>query len=362
MKKREGKVGRLVLILFALLSILFLIIAFQSQHNVRSKNYENKIKSAQVCQTAMSIIKQERIRLDIPIDNINDPNESGLIGAQYTPITIDRTDLSAALTSTNPNFAAVFVDLLTELNIKQGDIIAVGVDGSYPALNLALYSAFRVMDIKPVIITTLSSAMWGANHLNFTWLDMEKLCYNQKIFAFKSNAATLGGEDDNGRGFSPEARAQLINTINKNEIQFINNDNLESNIAKRIALYQHSGKIKAFINIGRSIANIGEHRLLFSSGLIKTKPKKLDGNFVILQMLNSKIPVINIIDVNRVARKYGIPIAPVTMQQIGKGKLFIEPKFSTTLALIFSLLIILILYFVIRYDLEYYLSRKRENN
>ncbi|MBS4015487.1 MAG: poly-gamma-glutamate system protein [Candidatus Latescibacteria bacterium] len=362
MKKREGKVGRHVLIIFAVLSVLLLIIVFRSKHNVRTRNFETKVKASQICQEAMYKVKQERVRLGIPIDNINDPNQTGLVGAQYTPITMDRTDLSSALTSTNPNFAAIFVDLLTKSRIQAGDVIAVGIDGSYPALNLALYSALRIMNVKPVIVTTLSSVMWGANYPDLTWLDMERVCFEQRIFTFKSSAATLGGEDDNGRGFSPEAWEQMLAKINQSEVIFINNDDLESNIAKRIALYETAGKIKAFVNIGRSVANLGEHRLQLNSGLIKSKPKKLDGNFVVLQMLDNKIPVINITEVNRLARKYGLPIAPVPMQPVGKGRLFIEEKFSIALAIIFSLLIILLLYFVIRYDLEYYLSKKSNNN
>jgi poly-gamma-glutamate system protein len=362
MKKRQGRVGRHVLIIFAVLSVILLFIVFQSKHNVRPRDFETKIKASQICQEAMNKIKQERILLGIPIDIINDPNETGLIGAQYTPITMDRTDLSSALTSTNPNFAAVFVDLLSKAKVQPGDAVAIGVDGSYPGLNLALYSALRIMNLKPVIVTTLSSVMWGANYLDLTWLDMERVCYEQRIFTFKSNAATLGGEDDNGRGFSPEAREQMLDKIIKSEINFINNDDLESNITKRIALYQSNGAMKAFVNIGRSAANIGEHRLQLNSGLINIKPKSLNGNYLVLQMLDNKIPVINITDANRVARKYGLPVAPMPMQPVGRGRLYTEEKFSSTLAIIFSLLIILLLYFVIRYDLEYYLSKKSNNN
>ncbi len=358
MKRREGKVGRHVLVFFTIISIIFIFIVYQSQHNVRTRNYENKVKASQICQEAMNLIKEYRLQISVPIDEINDPNQTGLIGAQYTPITLDRADLSSALTSTNPNFSAMFIDLFDKLNIHENDYIAIGIDGSYPGLNLALYSAMRVKNLKPIIITTLSSSMWGADQYNLTWLDMEKACYDQKMFVYKSSAATLGGEDDNGRGFSPEAREQLLSTIAKNQVTLINNDDLESNIARRIELYRQIGTPKAFVNIGRSIANVGEHHLQLNSGLIRQKSKRINGNFVILDMLERKIPVINITDANRIARKYAIPIAPVPMQLIGRGKLFVEKKFSTPLALIFLIMIIFILYFVIRYDLEYYLAKK----
>ncbi len=362
MKKREGKVGRIVLIIFAIISLVFLILTFASKHNVRPRNYELRLKASQICYEAMQKIKQERLRLNIPIDIINDPNETGIIGEQYTPITIDRTDLSSVLTSTNPNFAAVMIELLSNLKIKDGDTIAVGIDGSYPALNLALFSALRVMNIKPIIISTLSSAMWGANHINLTWLDMEQICRGQGIFTYQSIAATLGGEDDNGRGFSPEARDALIKTINKYNIKLIHTDDLSSNIKERLSIYHTTHKIKAFINIGRSIANLGEHRLHLPTGLIRNKPKNLSGDFVILTMLENKVPVINITDANRLASKYHLPIAPIPLPPVGKGSMFVETKYSQTIAAIFAILLIIILYFVIRYDLEYYLTKKTNNN
>lgn len=358
MKKREGKVGRIVLILFALGTILLLIVELETQRPVKAPFFEEKIKAGQIFQEAMKIIKTERERRGLLIDKINDPNETGIIGSQYTTITLERSDLSPHLTSTNPNFPAIFIDLFKKLKIKDGDTVAVGLDGSFPAVNLALYSAMRILNIKPVIITTASSAMWGANHPDFTWLDMEQISFKEKMFTFKSIAASLGGEDDLGRGFSPEARTQLIHSIARNQVEFINSEDLDTNIKKRLDYYFAKGRIKLFINIGKSIANMGENRALLSSGIIKNKPKKMSGNSVVQLMIEKKIPVINITDVNKIALRYGLPVAPVPLPVMGKGKLFLENRLSQTLAIIFTFVIIIVLFFVIRYDLEYYLTKK----
>ncbi len=332
----------------------------QSVRTVKASNYEEKIKSAQIAQEAMKKIKNARIQVSIPIDNINDPNETGIIGSQYTAITFQRSDLSAALTATNPNFSAVFVELLKKLKIKQGDTIAIGLDGSYPGLNIALYSAVRVLGVKPIIITTASSAMWGANIPDLTWLDMEGIFYRENFFNFKSDLASLGGEDDLGRGFSPEARTQLTAAMKRNQIEMINSDSFAADIQARMNFYSTKGRFKAFINIGKSVADVGVNRISYSTGLIKNMPHKTDVNTVIAQMLLKKIPVINISDVNRIATKYGLPIAPVPLPALGKSKLFMEKRFSQTSAIIITLIIIILLYLVIRYDFEYYLSKKQE--
>jgi poly-gamma-glutamate system protein len=360
MKKREDKVGRSVLILFTLLAIVLFIFEMGTKHNIRARYFEEKLKAGQIFQEAMKKVKQERERLAIPIDIINDPNETGIIGAQYTPITFQRSDLSASLTSTNPNFVAILVELLKKLKLKEGDEIAVGLDGSYPAANLALYSAMRTLGIKPVIISSVSSSMWGANIPNFTWLDIEYFLYQEKLFPFKSAAATPGGEDELGRGFSPAARTQLDSDMLRTETQLLMSENLDANIKKRVEYYQSKGRIKAFINIGKSIANLGENRVSFSTGLIRRTPKNIEVSSVIKLMLEHKIPVININDINKLATRYGLPIAPVPLPELGKGRLFTEKQFSQVFAIVFSLIIIIALFFVIEYDLEYYLRKKRE--
>jgi poly-gamma-glutamate system protein len=359
MKKRIEKVGWHVLVIFALLSIALFVIEVNTQKSVKAQYYEEKIKAGQIFQEAMKKTRQERQRIGLPIDEINDPNGTGIIGEQYTPITFQRNDVSANLTSTNPNFSAIFIEYFKKLKVKSGDMVAVGVDGTFPAVNLSLYSVLREMGIKPIIITTVSSAMWGANEPTFTWLDIEHFNYREGIFPFKSIAATYGGEDDLGRGFSPEARVLLDNAMKRNDIPVIGSDSLSMIIKQRIDLYFSQGKIKAFVNIGKSVANIGENHTIPITGLIRERPKNINENSVIGQMLDKKIPVINIIDVNKIATRYGLPIAPMPIPSLGKGKLFIEQHLSQIFALIFALIIIFVLFLVIKYDFEYYLLKKK---
>jgi len=288
MKKRIEKVGRHVLVIFALFTIALFAIEVTTQKSVRAPYYEDKIKAGQIFQEAMKKTKQERQRIGLPIDEINDPNETGLIGEQYTPITFQRSDVSASLTSTNPNFSAIFIEYFKRLKVKSGDLVAVGVDGTYPAVNLSLYSVLREMGLKPIIITTVSSAMWGANEPTFTWLDIEHSNYREGIFPFRSAAATYGGEDDLGRGFSPEARLLLENATKRNDVQLLESDSLPIMINKRVDFYLSQGKIKAFVNVGRSVANIGENHTTLTSGLIREKPKRMLANSVINQMLDKK--------------------------------------------------------------------------
>ena len=71
--------------------------------------------------------------------------------------------------------------------------MAVSFSGSFPALNIAVLSAARVLDLHPVIISSVGSSMYGANQPEMTWLDMERILADKGLFPYRSNAASLGG-------------------------------------------------------------------------------------------------------------------------------------------------------------------------
>uniref|UniRef100_A0A7C6A815 Poly-gamma-glutamate system protein n=1 Tax=candidate division WOR-3 bacterium TaxID=2052148 RepID=A0A7C6A815_UNCW3 len=363
MKLRQGKVGKSVLSAFALICIIFFIIEVGSVRRVKARFYEEKITAAQICERAFGLIKALRASLAIPIDEINDPNETGLIGHQWTLITSGRSDLQSKLTSTNPNFAALFVELLHQVGVRKGDWIAIGWTGSYPALNIALLSAVKVLELKPIIITSLSASMWGANDPRLTWLDMED-CLKGSAVGFKpSIAASLGGEDDNGQGLSLLGRAILDSIIKQKNIKKIAAANLAEQIENRLNLYwQAKGdkKIAAFVNIDRGAANLGDIHAQTNTGILVRHNSKVVEPSVIGKMLVRKVPVINVLDVNYLAEKYSLPIAPTPLPKLGSGKLFTEPRYSVPLAIGFIILVVVILFFVIRYDLEFYLLPKEK--
>ncbi|MBW1905957.1 MAG: poly-gamma-glutamate system protein, partial [Deltaproteobacteria bacterium] len=80
-----------------------------------------------------------------------DPSASRMIGEVLSPITSGSGSLVSKQTSVNPNFAAVLVQWLKELRIKSGDVVAVGVSGSFPSMNIAVYSALHELGIEPII-------------------------------------------------------------------------------------------------------------------------------------------------------------------------------------------------------------------
>jgi poly-gamma-glutamate system protein len=330
--------SKTILSVLALLALMaFLAVEF-GKEDVKLKWFDQKLEASKLAKKAADHLKEFRMHKGVFFDAVNDPNETALIGQDITPITTDRGYIEAKLTATNPNFAALVVEMLKEAGVEKDDIVAIAFTGSLPGLNIAVHSAVQTLKLKPVIITSVGASNWGANDPYYTWLDMETILFNAGIFRNKSVAASIGGGLDRGRGLSPEGRQLIIDAIERNKAEFINEEHLESSIQKRMEIYNKHRKkdrIKAFINVGGGISSIGsvENVKFIPGGLSKSFPMK---NFpvrgLLIQMAEKNIPVIHLLNVNQLAQKYGLQINPVPLPRPGEGEIFIQRRYSVLLA------------------------------
>lgn len=352
------------------ISVLLFVLAYNSYELVRQPWHTEKLKASRLALVAANAIKTRAVEKGLVIDAVNDPNLTGLIGLEYTDITTDRGLLRAKLTTTNPNFAAAVVDMLKEAGLKKGDLVAVGLTGSMPAANIAVLAAIESLDIKPIMIASVGASTWGATHPEFTWLDMESYLFERRIFHYRSIAASIGGGRDSGRGLSSFGRRLIEQSIQRSEILSIKENSLEESINRRVALYDEfarSRPVKAYINVGGGLASLGAaiNGRLIPPGLSKNLALK---NFpvkgVIVRMAERGIPIIHLLNVERIARAYGLPIAPQTMPEIGEGRVFMEERHNILIAgLCLAILTGCIIVFV-RLDLFHrlFLRRVTESN
>ena len=332
-----------VLSVLALLALMAFLAVEYGKEDVKLKYYEQKIEAARLSDNASKYLKELRLQKGVFIDAINDPNETALIGQDITPITTDRGDIEAKLTSTNPNFAAVVVGMLKEAGLEKNDFIAIAFTGSLPGLNIAVHSAVQTLELKPIIITSVGASNWGANDPYFTWLDMEKSLYQAGIFKYKSLAASIGGGLDRGRGLNPEGRQLIIDAIERNKIEFIDEEHLENSIQKRMEIYnQHRKKnaIKAFINVGGGIASLGstENVKFIPTGLSVTLPMmNYPRRGVLIQMAEKGIPIIHLLNIKQLAHTYGLPISPAPLPVPGEGEIFVQKRYGILLTVLVTL-------------------------
>ena len=351
--------SKTVLSVIALLSLMAFLAVEYGKEDVKLKWYDQKIEASKLASEAAEYLKEFRMRKGVFVDIINDPNETALIGQDITPITTDRGFIEAKLTSTNPNFAAVIVDMLKEAGLEKNDVVAIAFTGSLPGLNIAVHSAVQTLELKPIIITSVGASNWGANDPDFTWLDMESLLFRAKIFKNKSVAASIGGGLDRGRGLSPDGRQLITDAIKRNKIEFINEEHLENSIQKRMDVFDHhreKKKIKAFINVGGGISSIGsvENGKYIPTGLSTILPmKNYPVRGVMIQMAENNVPIIHLLNINKLALKYGLPVNPVPLPRAGEGEIFIQKRYSVLLTLSVTIFLVLAIGFV------FFMERKR---
>lgn len=326
MRKRVGKVGKSIIIIYALLAVIFFLILSLTVKEEKSKYYEEKIEAVKKAKEAMEIVKKARLNYGIPIDIINDPKETGLIFHPYSLLTYERTNLALSQASLSPNFAALFIEILKNKNLKENDTIIIFLDGSFPALNLYLLSALEILKIKPIIFLQVASISYGANDPNFTFLEILKILKDNNIFNFTCEYASLGGNNDLGEGLSQEAREFIKEKINYYNIKPIITENESLQILLRKDLLKNY-YYKGIIAIS--------YDLFF---------KETDKKIFFYHFNNPLI----------LKEEYEIK------DELFKGRLFLEKRYSLFYTTLFLIILLVLLYIIIKYDLEFYLTGRKE--
>lgn len=278
----------------AVINILFLSFCYQSTYLKNSNQYEVKLQAVAKAKAAQEVVG------------------SRLLGEEYTTITTTLGAHDAKNLSTNPAFAAVITDMLIEAGVHKGDVVAVNMSGSFPALNIAAIAAVDSMEATPVIISSVGSSTWGANRPGYTWLDMEQTLIAKGIWQWRSSAVSIGGGGDRGRGLSEEGLKKIEEAIKRAGTPLLESQSLSEAINKRIELYRKTNKgilPSVLINVGGSHVIFGEHghEAALHQGLTRSyRPDLARNNGLAAAFINSNRSVIHLINVHRLAAEYNI--------------------------------------------------------
>lgn len=318
---------RLVLVL-ALVSLVFFVFVTWIIPESRATADSDLAMAARTMERGVEAIGLCAENANVVIDPRADPNRTGLIGLETSEITTSLGQLEAKRTTINPNFAGLIAKLLKNAGVGRGDAVAIGASSSFPALILASLSAVRTLGAKPVMISSLGASNWGANNPDFTWLEMLECLRRAGVFDVKPIALALGGEKDDGSDMSESGRILLREKIKASGIFFLEEPDLSENVRIRMGLYEEHaapGKIKAFVNIGGSWANMGT-----DSSVLKLEPGRAEvkeiprpeKRGVIQEMAARGIPVIHLLFVKGLAERYSLPWDPVPLPRPGEGSIF----------------------------------------
>ena len=305
MRWTEGTPSNLTLIGLTIFSIALFYVAEQTAEPERQPHFDKKLESAQLALVAGQAIKNQAELLGIKLDPQNDPFSTGLIGQENTLITSDRGVVTSKILSTNPNYAAAFVDMLMKAKIKKHSTVAIGMTGSFPGWNISFMAACAALELKPITISSVGASDWGANVPTLTWLDMETLLNQKGILKFRSIAASIGG----------------------------------------------------------GVASVGgsQNARLIPPGLtVHLGVKNFPVRAVINQMAEQGIPVINLLEVEKIAQKYNLPTeVGEEAAKLGEGSLFFKDRYSVSSTIMLTLILVIVVFIMIRIDIKHYLFRKK---
>jgi poly-gamma-glutamate system protein len=276
---------------------------------------------------AAAAVRAAREAKGAAVDAAADVNRTGLIGVESSGLTTSLGDLEAKRTSTNPDFAGLLVRLFREAGARRGDVAAVGASSSFPGLVLATLAACRALDLEPVAISSLGASQWGANDPAFSWLDMAGAVTEAGVFDARPVAATLGGDGDVGLDMSDENRAMLRAAVRALGRPLIEEGDLATDVARRMDIYDAAARgrrIVVFVNIGGNLANLGADPavLRLEAGLAKTVPAAAPGQGGVIHAMASRgVPVIHLLHVAGLCRRYDLPWDPRPLPGPGEGGL-----------------------------------------
>ncbi|MFH1853295.1 MAG: poly-gamma-glutamate system protein [Candidatus Neomarinimicrobiota bacterium] len=254
------------------------------------------------------IVAEEKAARSIPVFPDNDILFPGLLGEDFSPITTTLGSLAAKELSIQPEFSALIVRLVHEAGLSAGDRVGVILSGSFPALGIATLAALQVLEMEPLVFSSLGASSFGANQPDATWIDLENWLIERGGLKFRSLLVSYGAEDDNGGGMFPGGPEQLQAAFERNRCPVYQPADLEQSIVYKTELLQKAG-IKLLINIGGNQAGVGNcsHVLEIPPGLNYQLPACGHAQRGVVFRLNQNgIPVLHLLNIRELSIRYGI--------------------------------------------------------
>lgn len=330
-----------------------------TKKEVKEPYFDEKMEAAMRMQASIHYLKDKHFKNEISVDNINDPNDTRIIGTQFSPITSGKGSLPAKLSTVNPNVAALVVQLFKDAGMKKGDHVAICATGSFPALNIAVCTAAEVMGLKTSLIVSVTSSSWGANDPEYTYPDMHSSLVEGGFLKQGIIASSIGGNDDLGKTLSAEGRNLAVAAIDRNNLELISERSLSQSIKRKLALFEKQestalGRIAVFVNIGGGIASLGSARNsgILASGLMhEIKLRQFpDKQGVMFAMAAQGTRIINLLNVKVLFDRYNLPEDPVPLPRPGTGELFYKLKYDYLYVMVALLTLVSALIAVILFD------------
>ncbi len=341
-----GKCDVLVLLIIFFICIAALVLMVSTRTSIKTSYHDIQLEASSLMKKCEDYLLSYVLENGIAIEP-EDINRTGLIGPAYTPLMTTMGDIVAKRTSLDPNFAAVLVKYYMEAGLKEGDAVAIGSSGSFPALAIASICACNAMGLDARVIASIGASTYGATRVELSLPKMLRVLSDGGLIDFRLLAVSPGGEGDHGVGtmeglMFDNTRNTVLDLARQSGALLIDEPSLELSIRRRMELY--GDDIRLFVNVGGSGANIGS-----SMEYLNVNPGlslKLDSipdsptRGVLYEFASKGIPVVNLLNIKGIASDEGLGVDSVPLPSPGTGGVYYRTGHNRILAIV-SLVLIL---------------------
>jgi poly-gamma-glutamate system protein len=265
---------------------------------------------------AQQAIAEARRAEGVSSDADDGTARASFLGRQLTSITTTLGSLEAKQLSTDPRWASALVVRLYQAGLRRDDVVAAGLSGSFPSLNLSVMAACQSLAVQLVAVSSVTASAYGANQPGFTWPEIERRLVKGGIMAPATVAVSVGGAGDRGLDLDPEGRAQAerIATAIASEagIPKLSPLDFEAAIAERMRTYQRAARgrpIRLYVNVGGTEPSLGRSAavLRLRNGFLPGVPFDFSPQRGLMARFAERgVPVLTLLNVRDLAARWGI--------------------------------------------------------
>jgi poly-gamma-glutamate system protein len=281
------------------------------------------LRSQHVLWTARDNTVDEKTKAELAT---TDPLRTGLVGVEWSPLTTTPGALAAKRTTAHPLWVAVFRNWFIQSDLNRNDVVAIGASGSFPGMVFAARIAAESLQLRTVMIGSLTSSNYGANLPEMDLAEMDRLLRAAGLLSDPPLAFSPGGQNDAAEDLEPADRQALLDRMAKLGSLAHFPANLETSLAWRDEIMLGSGTTdphppKLFVNIGGHSANygVGAAPLALPAGLITGEEgqrmfgseQHAAGDGIALRAARRGMPLINVLNIRALAARHGIPFDPL---------------------------------------------------
>ena len=259
-----------------------------------------------------AVLYAEKRRLGLVNESL-DPEKTGLIGVEFSPLTTSLGRLSDKRAASRPEMADIVAIYLRRAGVKRGDWIAVNASGSFPGFSLATLCAAESLGVNAQVVFSYGSSMYGGTDPGFTFPVMLDLLNRAGLLSARIRAIAPGGAQDRMAETLLESPFPTVTELMRARPEaHIGGTTLEDAIAQRLRVFAETPTpATCFVSCGGPGVSMGrtESVLKLPHGLVATArdiPAGADRG-LLFEFLARGVPVIHLLNVRGVCGDFGLP-------------------------------------------------------